>query len=626
MLGAARRSRIGIGRLIPIVLLAGCVTKTSVEDLAEVQTTLSAAGKRLSASLSAGALTSLSSRGDRVLAALNRAERDALARGELRFRLDRPALINVVAPETSVPYWLADQGFARTHLQVNDGDIAYVVYRKSFGPGAVGLGVNGLDRASPAHYAVFLRASDGNELIPCFVGTTEHWRATTAALGVSLTHDVARPIARLSEELRGATLLQPAHDRRHNALLVQGKAWKTHVPSTRTPDQVIISFGNDPATELVWGWRTAPEVAGSVVKLRTKRSSPDERIVTGTSSVLSTRDVLNDPQTRRHSVHVHGLESDTIYEYSVGDGTERGMSPWKTVRTGPRSGGDFALMYLGDPQCGLERWGKLLADAHKRRPDVGAILIAGDLVDRGNERTNWDHFFLRAAGVFARVPVMPSVGNHEYLDQGPRLFRTFFDLPQNGPYDIDTDLVYRFEYADAFVAVLDSTLAVSDSSMARKQAEWLDAALANTRRTWKLVMFHHPVYASHPTRENPGLRDAWVPVFDRHHVDLVLQGHDHAYLRTYPMRGNQRVASAREGTVYIVSVSGDKYYDQNPRDHTEVGFTHVSTYQTIDINAHHNQLLYRSWDESGREVDRFAIEKPASVVDMADRMRSSVGR
>jgi hypothetical protein len=544
----------------------------------------------------------------------------------MRFRLDRPAVVYVAAPETSIPFWLADQGFTHTHLRVSDDDITYVVYRKSIGVGAVGLGVNGLDRTSPAHYAVFLRASDGNELIPKFLGPSKHWRATTAALGVSLTHDVARPIAQMSDELRGATLLQPAHDRRHDALLVRGKAWKTHVPSTRTPDQIIISFGIDPATQLVWGWRTAPEVSGSVVKLRRKVGPRDERIVTGTSSLLSTRDVLNDPQTRRHSVRVHGLEPDTIYEYSVGDGTECGMSTWKTVRTAPRSGGDFALMYLGDPQCGLERWGKLLADAYKRRPDVGAVLIAGDLVDRGNERTNWDHFFLRAAGVFDRVPVMPSVGNHEYLDQGPRLFRAFFDLPENGPYDIDSDLVYRFEYADAFVAVLDSTLAVSDPALARKQAEWLDAALANTRRKWKLVMFHHPVYASHPTRENAGLHETWVPVFDRHHVDLVFQGHDHAYLRTYPMRDNRRVASPRDGTVYVVSVSGDKYYDQDPRDHTEVGFTHVSTYQTIDISAHHNQLSYRSWDESGREVDRFMIEKPASAVDMADRVRNSVGR
>ena len=111
---------------------------------------------------------------------------------------------------------------------------------------------------------------------------------------------------------------------------------------------------------------------------------------------------------------------------------------------------------------GAGGWGRLLEAAYRRHPDIDFILLAGDLVDRGNERTNWDHFFLRAAGVFDRVPLMPCVGNHEYLDMGPRLYRAFFELPRNGPQGIDPDLVYHFECGDACVAVLDSTLAVCD--------------------------------------------------------------------------------------------------------------------------------------------------------------------
>jgi hypothetical protein len=90
----------------------------------------------------------------------------------------------------------------------------------------------------------------------------------------------------------------------------------------------------------------------------------------------------------------------------------------------------------------------------------------------------------------------------------------------------------------------------------------------------------------------------------------VLQGHDHAYLRTYPLRGGRGVGTTGGGTVYVVSVSGDKYYDQAPRDYTEVGFTHVSTYQTIDLSARDHRLVYRSFDADGRERDAFTIEKP----------------
>ena len=135
--------------------------------------------------------------------------------------------------------------------------------------------------------------------------------------------------------------------------------------------------------------------------------------------------------------------------------------------------------------------------------------------------------------------------------------------------------------------------------------------------TWKFVMFHHPVYASHPKRESPALGEAWVPVFDKHHVDLVLQGHDHAYLRTYPLRGPAGAATADQGTTYVVSVSGTKYYGQRARAETAVGITELSTYQTIDIQVPENRLIYRAWDVEGREVDRFTIEKPETSARVA---------
>ena len=80
----------------------------------------------------------------------------------------------------------------------------------------------------------------------------------------------------------------------------------------------------------------------------------------------------------------------------------------------------------------------------RRHPGMDFVVLAGDLVDRGNERTNWDHFFLRLP-MLDRLPVMPCVGNHEYLDVGPRLYRAFFELPHNGPPGIDPDLAYSFE-------------------------------------------------------------------------------------------------------------------------------------------------------------------------------------
>ena len=237
--------------------------------------------------------------------------------------------------------------------------------------------------------------------------------------------------------------------------------------------------------------------------------------------------------------------------------------------------------------------------------------MAGDLVDRGNERTNWDHFFLRAESIFDRVPVMPAVGNHEYLDQGPRLYNAFFRLPDNGPEGVAPGLVYHFQYGSALFAVLDSTLAVMSPTQARKQAEWLDRVLAESQAEWKFVMFHHTIYPSHPVRDNPVIREHWVPIFDKHHVDMVLQGHDHAYLRTHPMKANRRVSTSAEGTTYVVAVSGDKFSGQGNRDYIEVGQTGLSTYQTLEIDEIAHRLTYRAWGDDGEVVDSLIIDKPA---------------
>jgi hypothetical protein len=69
------------------------------------------------------------------------------------------------------------------------------------------------------------------------------------------------------------------------------------------------------------------------------------------------------------------------------------------------------------------------------------------------------------------------------------------------------------------------------------------------------------------------------------------------------------VASPADGTIYIVSVSGTKFYDQVDRDYSEVAFPRVMTYQTIDIATDPDHLTYRAFDGDGTIRDEFVIEK-----------------
>jgi acid phosphatase type 7 len=622
----------GLGR-ISLALLAsafiGCGTESDLARLPTTRETLQAIGRRLSQSCSDHDLSVIASRETLLLAQLERGERTALAHGYLRFHVDSAVTLDLAVPVTSVPFWIADQGFRKTNLSLENCDTSWTVYRKSFEPGWIGLGVNGLDRTPVAHYVVFVRSQGSantrvlQSMVKLDARQSPSWKTVPVRPGVSAAHDAHKPFLVLPPDLMDAVLIQPAHGERHSGLLATGRVWKTHVVSSAQPDQVTIAFGSDPGRELVWTWRTSGESPSTAIcVVRMPKAGQDEsliegaettrrlfRVVNGESTPVEVPNLLNDPVIRRHRVVVSGLEPDTFYGYSLGDGNSAGWGPWRTVKTGPNRSRGARFLYLGDAQTGLENWGRLLKAAHRRHPDVDFILLAGDLVDRGNERTNWDHFFLRADGVFDRVPLMPCVGNHEYLDMGPRLYRAFFELPRNGPKGIDPDLVYYFECGDACVAVLDSTIAVFDPIQARRQAEWLDATLENTEAPWKFVLFHHPVYPSHPWRDTPALREHWVPIFDKHHVDLVLQGHDHAYLRTYPLRGHRRVEAPSEGTIYVVAVSGDKFVDQAHRDYIDVGKTGVSTYQTIDIDGPSNRLTYRAWTEEGTIIDELVIDK-----------------
>jgi hypothetical protein len=141
------------------------------------------------------------------------------------------------------------------------------------------------------------------------------------------------------------------------------------------------------------------------------------------------------------------------------------------------------------------------------------------------------------------------------------------------------------------------------------QAAWLEEQLANSDATWKFVVYHHPAYSSSPTRDNPGVRTVWGEIFDRHHVDMALQGHDHAYLRTKPMKGGQPVGSTAEGTVYVVSVSGIKYYEVGEFDYTDFAMANTSTYQLLDIQVQGDRLLYRAYDLDGNLRDELEFKK-----------------
>ncbi len=543
----------------------------------------------------------------KALELLQPEERKVLSSGFLTFHLNKPATIFIAcSPGDRAPFWLTDQGFTHSALTLTTPhDGAYEIWQKEVAAGDVGLGVNSIDGGGK-HYLVFIkpRAKKAVEIKNVYPG--QH-KVVPARQGERYYADDDGILETLPPELTGAMMIQTLRANRDVAKLT-GELVVTRFPSTPQPDQIVLSWEGDPRTTQTITWRTDTTITDAFVMYQLKEDYTffhrKEPAKTKASTMkLKTDDLVNDRSVNRHSITLQGLRPNSTYIYSVGDTSNNRWSEISEFNTAPDRVIPFSFMYLGDAQNGLDRWGTLMQNAYRQRPDMAFVLMAGDLVNRGAKRDDWDDLFYNGAVVFSKKPLMPTIGNHECQGGHPTLYLKLFHLPTNGPQSLEPERAYSFEYSNALFVIMDS------NEDAQKQAPWLDAQLTNSKSTWKFVMFHHPIYSSAKGRDNSKIHDAWLPIFDKHHVDMVLQGHDHAYLRTYPMRQDQRAASAKEGTIYVVAVSGTKMYEQGTFDYTEKGFTNTSTFQILDVQISGDRLLYRSYDLDGKPVDEFEIKK-----------------
>jgi hypothetical protein len=67
----------------------------------------------------------------------------------------------------------------------------------------------------------------------------------------------------------------------------------------------------------------------------------------------------------------------------------------------------------------------------------------------------------------------------------------------------------------------------------------LEKTSKNNEIDWIIVIFHKPMYSSISKQlEEYIIRDKYQNIFDKYNVDLVLQGHNHIYTRTFPLSLN----------------------------------------------------------------------------------------
>jgi hypothetical protein len=357
-----------------------------------------------------------------------------------------------------------------------------------------------------------------------------------------------------------------------------------------------VAFRGDPSTSMTLVWETDFDTVASQLELGADAGYGQK--ARGFSYAYPTDDAGTDPPSVRvHEVTVCGLSPGTTYHYRVGGGSA--FSPDATFTTAPSGGETVRLLVLGDSRDSTSVWGQALAAGAAEGPDLA--VFTGDAVLFGVQQDEWDAWFAAASPILPNLPLAYAVGNHEVNAR-----HVYAQLPGPG-----NQQWYSFDAGDVHVVVLNDT-PVDPATITGAQAQFLDTDLAATQKLFKIVVHHKPVYTSYEGSTILGhmhetvLEQTWVPLYEKHGVDLVLNGHVHAYERTFPLKGGQLVADG-QGPVY--SVFGGAGASQVPVTPKPFIAVQKQTYGYSMLAVAGRTLTLTSKALDGSTLDEYSISK-----------------
>lgn len=422
------------------------------------------------------------------------------------------------------------------------------------------------------------------------------------------------------------------------ALLIASLPLGNHVAAqdsaSAAPTRIVLGWAGNPATSQGVTWRTTAAIATPQAQVALAVAAPDlAKSATTVAGNSTTVDLYPSGTVYHHVARLEGLRPATRYLYRVGDGTT--WSEWLAFVTASDQPAPFRFIYIGDAQNGLaDVFPRTIRAAYAQAPDARLVVDAGDLLAEGYDDRLWDEWIRAFGFVAGSVPNLPVPGNHdEHRAPGSpdakkvqavsALWNAHFALPSNGPADLGS-LASQFYFLDyqgvRFICLDVNPFANADyveAERARVQASvtaWLRLALANNPNRWTIVVQHQPIYDVAKDRDSPEMRAVLGALYDEYHVDLVLQGHDHAYARSYKLNAGRRVGDNEPGTVYMLSVSGSKMYAVTDRQEGRMAkiIEGMQLYQVVSVEE--GRLTVRSFGADGQCVDSFQIAKALAKV------------
>jgi len=359
------------------------------------------------------------------------------------------------------------------------------------------------------------------------------------------------------------------------------QAWKGAWDNIKTNyEQVSLAPGAE-FSKLNFGWYSKNKANVAEVRISKSSKMEDAKVFQGTCSVGT---VINGTQYYSNKVETTGFKPNRTYWYQV-----KLNGKWQTAKS-YKTGNphDFSFMYVGDPQIGASQgqiaaessvkqtgqlaarndaynWGKTLNAALAQHPEINFLVSPGDQINEPAAGREPDKIqlqeqqyagYLSAAALY-NLPQATCIGNHDSMTPG---YSNHFNVPNPFVEEASPTAAghgYYYSYGNALFIVINA-----NNYNAADHKKLIEKAIkAHPKTKWRIVVMHQDIYGSgldHSDSDGIILRTQLTPIYDANKIDVVLQGHDHTYARTYQLSSDGKIHNSFD-ELKVAGQSGQKH-------------------------------------------------------------------